>query len=349
MATANLSWSVDEATLASLLAFGYDAWLIEREVPGPIIAEVSYPTTRPPLIADCYSYIYADPAAPVDVDQDIDPTTQYRAYPYRTSDGAQGAPVTVSFIRRGYITPQDVWDEGYANPPWTPEKVWRGIERAMAVIENVCGQWFEPRYSQFIYDGVDHDEQWLDQPICALHQLLQDDTVVDLTDLEVYNRHLTRGQLHPDDRNNPKVTYALDYPPGYRGRSRRLVADAALFSGGRKNVTMKGVFGYTELGPGEMPAETAQGSQLPIFYGQVPSEIQRAALLLTLTYMLPAEDQNQAFLLTRYTGTKTRDQSITFSGPSNDADGSYGMTGNIEVDNILMRYAGPMSVGTVGR
>jgi len=346
MAIANLSWSLDASALDALITAGFDLWKVQREDAGPTWNEISFSTTRPPIVADVLSNVYSDPNAPVDANGN--PNANYRAVPLRSSDLAENSPISVSAVRRGYITPQDIWDEGYANPPWTPAKVWRGIDRVTATIDQLCGQWFEPRYSQFAYDGIGHDQQWLDQPICALFQLIQDDTIVDLSDLEVYNRHLTRGQTSPDDRQNPKVTYSLDFPVGYRGRRQRLVADAALFGQRRKNVVMKGVFGYTELGPGNIAAETAEGSQIPVSYGQTPAEIKRAALLLALTYMLPAANQQEASLESRITQIKTRDQSISFSDPSS-TDGSFGLTGNVEVDNILSRYTGPIRMGVIGQ
>jgi len=345
MPIANLNWGLSQTALDTLIAAGFDQWVVEREDAGPVWNEISYATTRPPLVADVLNYVYADPNAPVDAVGD--PSASYRATPRKSSDATLDTPIAATAVRRGYLVPQNIWDEGYANPPWTAPKIWVAIDRATATIDNVCQQWFEPRYSQFIYDGVDHDQQWLNQPICALHQLLQDDVVVDLSDLEVYNRHLTRGQLHPDDRQNPKVTYAQEYPAGYRGRRRRIYADAALFGKGRKNVLMKGVFGYTELGAGHVAAETADGSQIPVSYGSVPVEIARAALLLTVGYMEPIGDQSEASLANRITQIKTRDQSISFSDAAG-SDQGYGLTGNLEVDNILMRYAGPMRMGTVG-
>jgi len=346
VAIANLSWSVDEATLLALITAGYDCWKVERGVL-TVWTEISFRTTRPPLVENVLQYLYSDGAAPVGVD--LAPNASYRAVPCRTSDGGLGTPITtVAKKRRGYVTPADVAAEGYANPPWTAEKVWRGIDRATATIDALCRQWFEPRYAQFVFDGTNHDQFWLDLPICALHAILQDDVQIDLADLVVYNRHLTRGQLNPDDRMNPKVTYSLDFPPGYRGRTQRLYADSAFFGTGRQNVVLKGVFGFTELGAGDFAAETAEGSQIPISYGSVPAEIVRAALLLTLTYMLPASDQQEAALESRLTSVQTRDQSMGFSAPSG-ADAGYGFTGNIEVDNILMRYSGPMRMGAAGK
>lgn len=345
MAIVNIRWEVTQVALDALVAAGYDAWLVEA-ASGPGWNEISHITTRPPLVGTVLTYVYTDASGPVDPIS-LEANGNYRATPYRTSDGATDTPVSATKARRGYITPADVLAEGYLNPPWTPEKVWRGIDRACAAIDSICRQWFEPRYTQFTFDGTDHDQLWLTIPICALHAILQDDTVVDLSDVEVYNRHLTRGQLNPDDRVNPKVTYALDFPVGYRGRRRRIYADSALFGAGRKNVLLKGVFGYTELVAGDFAAETAADSQVPINYGGTPADIVRAALLLTLTYMLPAADQQEASLEGRITGIKTRDQSISFADPSG-ADASFGLTGNIEVDNILMRYSGPLRMGAVG-
>lgn len=353
MAIANLQWEVDAVTLDALVVAGFDAWKVERAPgapPPPVYAEISYATTRPPLTEAVLRYLYTDAAAPVDAQEA--PSALYRATPVRTSDGVLGASVAATATRRGYIQPADVWAEGYVNPPWTPAKVWKGIDRATAVIDALCRQWFEPRYVQFSRDGNDHDQMWLDVPVCALHRIEQDAVIVDLTDVSVYNRHLTRGQLHPDDRNNPKIAYSLDFPVGYRGRRSLLYADAALFGSGRMNVVLKGIFGFTELGPGDFAAETEEGSQVPVSYGRTPAEIVRAALLLTLTYMLPAASQQEALLNNRITRIKTRDQEISFSdmasGAGGGSDATYGLTGNLEVDNILMRYAGPLRMGAAG-
>jgi len=352
VAIANLTWEVDAVTLSALIVSGFDAWKVERAPgippppPPPTYAEISYATTRPPLTANVLRCLYTDGAAPVDALEAL--TGLYQATPVRTSDGLLGTPVAATATRRGYLQPSDVLAEGYANPPWTPAKVWRGIDRATATIDAICRQWFEPRFTQFVFDGTDHDQLWLEIPVCAVHAILQDDVAVDLDDIEVYNRHLTRGQLNPDDRANPKVTYAVDYPPGYRGRRSRIYADSALFGAGRKNVTLKGIFGFTELGAGDFAAETAVNSQVPISYGQTPAEIKRAALLLTLTYMLPAGEQQQAVLNNRITQIKTRDQSISFADMASGGgtDASFGLTGNLEVDNILMRYGGPLRMGS---
>jgi hypothetical protein len=350
-------WEVDAVTLNALIAAGFDAWKVERAPaspvpppppPPPTYAEISHATTRPPLVDAVLRYLYTDATAPVSLLEV--PSGLYRAVPVRTSDGLLGTPVAATATRRGYITPDDIWAEGYANPPWTPAKVWRGIDRATATIDSICRQWFEPRYAQFSYDGNDLDQMWLDLPICAIHRVEQDAVIVDASDISVYNRHLTRGQLNPDDRNNPRIGYSLDLPIGYRGRVSRLYADAALFGSGRMNVVLKGVFGFTELGPGDFAAETEEGSQVPVSYGRTPAEIVRAALLLTLTYMLPASDQQQAVFNNRITRIKTRDQEIAFSdmAAGGGTDASFGLTGNLEVDNILMRYAGPLRMGAAG-
>lgn len=344
MPTADLRWELSLANVSSLADAGFDEWLVERGTGTPTVwAEITHATTRPPLNGSATLYVYADLMAPVDGDGDVD--AEYRATPYRTSDGATDAPVAADAVRRGYITPDDVYDEGYAPASWPATTVWRGIDRATATIEAVCGQWFGPRYRRIARDGSDIDQIFLDVPICALHRLIQDDTEVDLSDLEVYNRHLTRAQLDPDDRRNPKVTYSLDFPPGYRGRRRRIYADAALFGAGRQNVILKGVWGFTE--PSELAAETEDGSQIPVNYGKVPPEIARAALLLTLTYMMPVDEQQEAALEGRITGVKTRDQSISFASPP-DSTAGYGMTGNVAVDNILMRYSRVMGIGAAG-
>ncbi len=345
MPIANLTWNVDSATLDALVAAGFDAWLVQREDAGPAWTELTSAPVRPPLVADVLRYMYTDATAPIGADGQ--PSNTYQAVPYNTTTAATGTAVTALASRRGYLVPQNVWDEGYAQSVWTPHVVWRAIDRATSLIDSLCSQWFEPRYAQFAFDGTNHDQMWLEVPVCAVHSALQDDVIVDLSDLTIYNRHLTRGQLNPDDRMNPKVTYALDFPAGYRGRRRRLVADAALFGGGRINVVLKGIYGFTELVAGDFAAETVTGNQIPISYGGTPTEITRAALLLTLNFMKPADEQQEAALEGRLTEIRTRDQVLRFADPTG-ADSSYGLTGNLEVDNILMRYAGPLRIGAVG-
>jgi hypothetical protein len=161
-------------------------------------------------------------------------------------------------------------------------------------------------------------------------------------DLEIANRHLTRGQLDPDDRRAPEIAWVEDYytsseqGQGY-GR----------FLERRRNVEIVGVFGCTELGPGELAGEYS--AQVPLSYGSTPPPIRRACLLLTCRRYMRLESAGGAldtYLAGRIQGESTRDQSYSLGAPVGE-DGAYGLTGDLEVDNLLMLYPPPLRMGVI--
>jgi hypothetical protein len=148
----------------------------------------------------------------------------------------------------------------------------------------------------------------------------------------VFARHLTENLRSPDDRESPLVQFAarmsdasLDstgYPYGLDdAQSRR-------FATGAQNISIAGVFGYTEF----------DGSPC----GQTPRAVRRASVLLALREIFPYtsaqgwQAQNEAFV----TEKRTREQSIKFGGGSNGGGskggGMAGPTGDPEIDRLIM-------------
>jgi hypothetical protein len=267
----------------------------------------------------------------------------YRFVPYRTSDGASGTPVTItSKTLRGYCTVAEIRAEGYANPPHTDARVQAAIDYSTSLIDKICGQRFDP-YSAVVRLDVKrlYDEHHLDVPICALWQVTDGEEPIDLTDLIIYNRHLTQGLENPDDRRNPMIAWGEDrlvgtYPFSISGGK---------FISGRKTLKIWGVFGFTEIGPSDMVGETAENSQVPLTYGSTPADISYACKLLTTGYLATlAAGGNNSSVASRVVSESTCDQSYSLQAlPTEEA--AYGMTGNNQVDAILMRYPAPMRIG----
>jgi hypothetical protein len=159
----------------------------------------------------------------------------------------------------------------------------------------------------------------------------------------IYNRHLTEGLENPDDRDNPR----LMFDPNADVRIQRLL-EPLLFQKGRQHVKLEGIFGYTELGPSDPVGETSPGSQVPLSYGSTPPLIERAAMLLVARYLEPVSAGGGAQFRTRNNiiEERTRDQMYKLASVS-EADGSYGMTGDIEVDKILIHYTAPLAITAI--
>lgn len=348
MAGTRLIWDLDAAYAAThgpdpaaVRAAGYDEQVVERQAAalGPWV-EVSRAGSRPPLPASHTLYVYADPVAPA--------AYAHRVRFRRASDGAfHPTPLTdVARAPGGYCTIADVRAEGFAAGAFPDAQVQAGIDLASALIERVCGQWFDPRYQRLILDGRGHDWIWLNVPICTAIRVISDGGPV--TDpgveLEIANRHLTRGQLDPDDRRDPHIAWAPDYYP-------YPYASAGAFTGrfynSRRNVEVLGVFGCTELAPGEVAGEYS--AQVPLSYGGTPAAIRRACLLLTCRRYMRLEasgDSLGAYMAGRVQSESTRDQSYSLGSPVGQ-DGAYGLTGDLEVDTLLMLYPPPLRMAVV--
>lgn len=209
------------------------------------------------------------------------------------------------------------------------------IQEAAAVAAEEIERWterfFEPRYLLTRYNATDAGALPLSHPIIGLDQVAivslgvaETNLTIDLTDLLVYNRHLS-GLLDPDDRNNPRIEFATEILPG-------TVQLQGNFLAGRQNTLIGGVFGYTE------PDGTAIGRR--------PRRLERVAGIMTLRQI---QDPFGTDILTSSPGrirkARTRDQAVEFGSTR---DGGVGaLTGDRTVDDILMYYRRPPYYGAV--
>lgn len=344
MSTIRIEWNV--SNIDTLIANGFDYQKIEAERPGApgVWVELTRTHTRVPLVGTMDRYCYQDVSGTVD--GAFAPDSNYRSTPWRSSDDATDTAIAITEkYLRGYCTISDIRDEGYAIAAWPDAVVQRGIERAANLIESLTKMWFEPRYRNFVFNGTGHDRLLLDIPIIALMKVEEDNVVLGLDYFKVFNRHLTQGQINPDDRRDPRVAFGEDYLPGYR--STRTMLNSR-FGKGRKIIKLFGIYGFTELGDGDEVGETAVDSQIPLSLGQTPALIKRAATMLTISLMKPQSSSSSSALNKRITKIKTRDQEVSYADPDSDSEGQdYGLTDNEEVDNILMQFMPPMRVGAV--
>jgi len=342
MSTMKVRWHVNE--LANVMSL-FDVQKVYRSTAGDEGPwnEITTPATRVPLVVDVEDYLYDDTSG--------DPSFYYAvSYFNSTTSAESGLSDPMRGDVSGYVGIEDIRDEGFSDSELPDERLIYGIALATSTIDRITRRFFEPRNRTFLFDGRGSQvgKFQLRIPIIALTEVKVDDAVVPIDTFKVYNRHLTQGLTMPDDRDNPMVSYDL----GSELEIEYLV-DIARFLRGRQNISLAGIFGYTELGPDDAVGETSPGSQVPLSYGETPPLIKRAAMLLTVRYAFTTADGDGDDFSRRLAVTKvrTRDQEILWGGMqgsmSGDGGGIPGLTGDTEVDNILALYKAPPNLGAI--
>lgn len=214
-----------------------------------------------------------------------------------------------------YAGPADlVTDEAVAGV--AVSRLLQALSVAGAMIERFTRTFFEPRHLTVAHDGKGGDMLHLQHAIVAIETVLEDD--VEVTDLAnslvVYNRHL-RGLTSPNDRGNPKLVWR-----------------SGNWARGAQNFEVRGVFGSME-----------QGSAL---WGRPMAMARHAAKLIAvreLGVMGDADVRDAAQNRYRVVSESTRDQSYTMTALTGRGGPAY-LTGDPEIDQILMALRGPMRV-----
>lgn len=230
------------------------------------------------------------------------------------------------FSMRGYAFVSDFRSEGISPAQASDARLQALISSASRYVERITARFFEPRAQTLTLDGTGSKTLALGQPIIAIESAAIDSSPYSIADLhldvslyKVYNRHLTQGLFIPDDRDNPKLEFFSF------GGSQGIV-----WPRGAQNVTVRGVFGYTE----------PDGSLV----GRTPTLIRHATKLLVMRELAPLgsvdkrEDAQRRF---RLTSERTRDQSYTLEALQ--LHGSF--TGDPEIDNILVAFQRPADFG----
>ena len=225
---------------------------------------------------------------------------------------------------------------------------------AIAMASRQAEMWttrfFSPRAATYHLKGTGNRRVFIDQPIIAIEETSieatpgdEDGLVIDPTYYRVFNRHLSEGLLSPDDRLNPKLEmlhgrdiYGRSVFDDFAGVS----LGALIFPSGPQTVKVSGVFGYTD----------PDGS----LYGRTPRMLQHAIGLLLQRYLpkLADSDTRTDLLNTwRLVEEKTREQSYKLSEAKGGRGGATShtvsgyLTGDPEIDNILIMYMRPPAMG----
>jgi hypothetical protein len=245
-------------------------------------------------------------------------------------------------VTGAYVTVDQMRAEGVTETFADDRRVYQAIQLGMRYLESITGRFFEPRYMEFKLNGRGGAMLMLDIPIIAIEEITIDTTFFDLegslldTDLfRIYNRHIESGLYHPDDRDNPKIELFRHAGDVTEESSELLGFNRFQWPEGEQNITLKGVFGYTEQ----------DGSSA----GSTPIEIERCVKLLAIRELPKYMDfETRMNFIDRFKlrKVKTREQSIEFVEARARAQTAfYGyFTGDPEIDSILVRHMRPPAV-----
>ncbi len=225
---------------------------------------------------------------------------------------------------------------------WVEDK----IDLASGQIEKFCGHWFASKARTLSIDGSGRKTQPVPAPIVQIDTItiisptrfgLTTTYSIELTEVQVYNRHLTKGLISPDDRKNPGIAIESFLAEPY--------GDTDFWPTGEQNITLEGKFGWTELAFDVDPGETSPGSQVPTSEGITPPEIKRACMLLVRQSFPQLGDYSGSLSTGAITGVRklqARDQSVEYGAGRSTQDQGLkyvgGTTGNEIVDRMLLGF-----------
>ena len=237
------------------------------------------------------------------------------------------------------LTAQQVRDEGYGNPPYTDARVTAAIKAMDAYIEELTGNWFEPRTLTLKLDGTGHETLFIPHPIIEITEIRIDGDVVAAADYLVYNRHLT-GQTRPDDRQNPKVEFKGTVPMT-GGRTHTHRHTTRQWPDGRLNIEVDGKFGYRDY--------DKDNPSSPDPEGVIPENLQAACLLLMDRFLEQGATpyNTDAWRKQYITKQSSRGQSVEFKGAMGDGKVFGVLTGDVLIDTMLAPYVRPEGIHTV--
>lgn len=231
----------------------------------------------------------------------------------------------------------DLREEGFEMDLVSNSRAQRILFRASRHLERFTGRGFDATFKVLRVDGAAGRSILLDEPIVSIEkvEIIGGDfeptsSLIDLSDLLVYNRHLSQNLVHPDDRDDPRISLETSI------FGRDLAAEsshrrALRWPSGVQNLEVTGVFGYRDFG----------GPQ-----GVLSEIARRATLMLAIREIPQLSDEDgvdDAKLRHRVKQYKTRVQSITYFGPG-ETGAVGGFTGDPEIDSLIVMLMRPPSM-----
>ncbi|HET6346249.1 MAG TPA: hypothetical protein VFH51_15050 [Myxococcota bacterium] len=205
-----------------------------------------------------------------------------------------------------YAAVEDVRAEGVTEDEASDARVVAALLEATEAIDRACGWFFEPRELGFALSG--RGSAVLELPVPLLK--------------------LMTARVGADDCVPEEFT-AYEATVGTGGRIPKLVRQHGAFPRGIDNVWLYGRWGYT------VPTEGFPE-------GKAPWAIRRATLLLALRHLpqLASDESVAARSHWRLVEERTRDQSYRL-----EARGAGALTGDPDVDSLLLPYRRPCGLG----
>lgn len=237
-------------------------------------------------------------------------------------------------IPSSYCMLCDLREQGISAATYSDARVLLLANEASRFVERCTGRHFDPRALTLTVDGAGGPLLMLDTPIIGIDDIVVLDPwadAVDISDVDyrVYNRHLSKGMLLPDDRDNPKVelTYGSIEMDGDEAFIPRL-----RWPKGSQNISITGAFGYTD--PDGSPA------------GCTPREISKVTMMLVYRDLLlltdaDRDERTRGHLVTSMT---TRDQQVMMKFGGDVKWACTAFTGDPAIDTIIARYRRPATV-----
>jgi hypothetical protein len=209
-----------------------------------------------------------------------------------------------------YATVADLRAEGVTEAQASDARLLMLLNEAGRIIDRITGWFFEPRELTYLLNGRGTPSVEPPVPPIRLDALL-----------------LEAGLLSTAPEN--LVIVGSPVQPGFDA-PRLTMRHGHVFPLGIANLKARGLWGYTE----------DDGTPT----GRTPFEIRRACMLLVMNRLPLLSDtdaMDDARNRWRIIEERTRDQSYKLNTPS----ASSTLTGDPEVDTILLRYRRPMGVG----
>jgi hypothetical protein len=209
-----------------------------------------------------------------------------------------------------YATIPDLRAEGVTESQASDARLTQLIDEASQTIDRLTGWFFEPRPMTLRLDGRGTPTIEPPAPPISLSLVTVDGDEVPSYELIVIGAPVMPGFVAP------RIT----------------IMKGHVFPKGDGNVELTGVFGYTE--PNGSPE------------GRTPLAIRRACMMLVMRNLPLLGDEDEGFDARnrwRIIEEKTRDQSYKLDKPGSTSP----LTGDPEIDEILLLYRRPAGLGAV--
>lgn len=300
---------------------GYDQFKVMRaDTEGGSYSEVTVAGTRPAISTIREVYFWDDTTG--------DTSKWYKVILY-DSVGASDGSSSDSFqtYEPGlYASIEEARAGGVAAAPTvTDSTIRKSLKMWSQFLDKVCRQWFEPRELEHKVDGSGARTLWLMLPIIGVDEFYMNADFTNQLSTDWYEVYNNLGDGLRDDRRNPRIGLS-----DVEGSDTIFTATSRqdIFIRGKKNQQIKGTFGFVELD------------------GQPPALINRAVLKLVVRELTADSSLSPSTGVSGPVTSETTDgHTIRYASTVGGRKiGTIGITGDPEVEAIIIQYRGPKAM-----